>query len=456
MRYREIHLERRTRGMKMRCRNAVKQIGSYIDGELNAQEAKALREHIDSCDKCSRHYAVMRGLVSELSSLPAIVLTPEESFRLVSRLRQEMAQPIVPAPVFRRVHVPAAALSLLVLATVAGVSLVVWNGRSPTPGTQETPLEAVDYKEASGGVTNAGEGFVRGETGGTALITGALARPELVISDNEYDTADLADFRNDLGTRLDFYSTYWYPASSGSIDRSSIEDAQAQLTGDLALQAAEAGHDAEELERAVTSVLEQADGDPLLPCYAELAKIDGREAWLISASGPEDYLLFPDRELPPAMMLASLGGEGSLEVSESVLKELAALLAPSGNADVPLVPAGKPESQPDVTLEGTVADETETVSGESGGSWEGEHPEVEPEPVEEDFQSFLRRLAAQGTRLDIISALNGLNYEQILLLLQGDWKALAADGVNLSDFLAPPQRLWAVDCASGEVLWSAE
>jgi hypothetical protein len=212
------------------------------------------------------------------------------------------------------------------------------------------------------------------------------------------------------------------------------------------------GQNPQELQRAVATVMEQTSDEPLLPCYAERAKMEGKDAWLISASGPEDYLLFSDQQRPPAMILASLGGEESLKVSESALKELASILAPSGNKNVPLVPAATFQKQEDAALDGTAADEP---AGDTGAVEEETQTGEGTAQVQEDFQSFLRRLAAQGTSLDTISALQELDYEQVLQLLQGDWGSLAAGGVNLSDFITPPQRLWAVDCASGEIIWSA-
>jgi hypothetical protein len=197
--------------------------------------------------------------------------------------------------------------------------------------------------------------------------------------------------------------------------------------------------------------MDEAGDEPVLPCYAERARLDGKDAWLISASGPEDYLLFPDQQRPPAMILASLGGEESLKLSESALKELASILAPSGKENTPLVPAGTLQRE-DTAQDETTAEETAGATGNAEEkTWTGEGQEQ----VQEDFQAFLRRLAAQGTSLDTLSALQELNYEQVLQMLQGDWGSLARGGVNLSDFLTPPQRLWAVDCATGEIIWSA-
>lgn len=442
------HLQKRNLGIEMRCRKAIKRIGPFIDGELGEQETPALREHLEACGECSQRYTTMRGLVRELSSLPAIVPIPEESYRLMNRLRREMAAPAAPRPVSHRGQVAAAALSALVLVTVAGVSLAVWNAGKPAPVAEETAggEESETAAQKAGGQQET-EGSA-GETAGPGSTAAVLARPSLVTSGNDYTTSDLEGFRNDLGTRLDFYSTYWYANSGGVSQPDAVERLQASLTEDLAEQAAAEGHDPAELERAVTAVMEQMGDEPVLPCYAERARVEGKDAWLISVSGPEDYLLFPDPKQPPAMILASLGGIEGLKVSESLLREMAARLAPYSNGNAPLMPAG-------------------ATKGKDGGSAVEEPPATETAldvtsregdtaVVEEDFQSFLRRLAAQGTSLGLISALKGLNYEQVTMLLQGNWAALAADGVNLSDFLTPPQLLWAVDCASGEVLWAAE
>ncbi len=435
----------------MRCRSALKRIGPFIDGELTAAEAKALREHLGACASCSRRCALMRSLIREVSSLPAIVPTPEETYRLTNRLRREMAQPAPPAPARRRVQLATAALTLLVLATVAGIGLAVWSGGGPTPIAEEAALEGVDGGQAARSAHPSDAGDRGGDTARQGLEV-ATARPALISSGREYAAADLEDFRNDLGTRLDFYSAYWYPAPGTPPQSAALKRLQGDLTADLAEQAAAAGHEPDELERAVTAALTQAGDKPVLPCYAELARMEGKEVWLISVSGPEDCLLFHDRDKPPAMALASLGGEESLKINESVLRELAAWLAPSGNGSAPALPVKVPKNER--AVDGDVAAEEAPDAGLAAGV-EGASPDGETAREAEDFQSFLRRLAAQGTSLDIISALKKLSGDQLLLLLQGNWAALAAESVNLGDFLAPPQRLWAVDRSSGTVLWEA-
>ena len=434
----------------MRCRRALKRMGPFIDGELAAAEAEALREHLDSCEACSRRCALMRGMIREMASLPAIVPTPEESYALINRLRREMAAPAAPAPALRRPRLAAAALTLLVVATVAGVGLTVWSAGGPAPIAEEAALDS-GGGEARRDAAPSGAEAVDGEARPSREAAAPTARPALISSGGDYAVADLQDFRNDLGTRLDFYSAYWRPEAGARMHPSALTRLQDDLAADLAGQAAAAGQDPAPLERAVATVLERAGGEPVLPCYAELARVEGAEAWLISASGPEDWLLFPDRKKPSAMALAALGGAASVKMGETALRELAAWLAPSGNGGIPPLAGQVPKGERAAEA-GDAAQEAE-MEPETGVM--GTSPADEPERRTEDFPTFLRRLAAQGTSLDIISALKNLNYEQMLLLVQGNWAALAADSVNLSDFLAPPQRLWAVGCESGEILWGA-
>ncbi|MBN2026306.1 MAG: zf-HC2 domain-containing protein [Actinobacteria bacterium] len=428
----------------MRCRKATKLIGPYIDGELTAPQAGELREHLETCDDCAQSYILMRSLVRDVSSLPAIVPTPEETYRLINRLRREVVAPAPPRTGTRRIQVAAAALSMLVVATVAGVTLAVWGGGGTTV-VEEGGAEdrSVTLGEEEDQILEAQTFNFRSDSADTTAAS--LARPDVVVSSQEYDAADLEDYRNDLGARLDFYSAYWYPASS-DIEPEAIAQMQEDFSGELAAQAAVEGQNPDELKLAVAAALEQTDDAPVLPCYAERAVVDDKDVWLVSVSGPEDYLLFPDQQRPSAMKLASLGGETSLKISESLLRELASVLAGQYGTKMPALPASTAKNQTELGLN----DASEAPSAPGTGAGEATVEE------DEEFQAFLRKLAARGTSLDLISALDGLNYEQLLELLHGDWAALAADGVNLSDFLVPPQRLYAVDCASGQVVWPPE
>ena len=108
----------------------------------------------------------------ELASLPTIVPTPEESYRLANVLRRKMAQPLAPSRVYSRGQLAAAAFSALVLATVTGVSLAVWSGGSPVTVTEETSSDEVAV-ETNGARERAGTESAAGET----VETGRAGRP---------------------------------------------------------------------------------------------------------------------------------------------------------------------------------------------------------------------------------------------------------------------------------------
>ena len=439
----------------MRCKEALKLTGPYVDGELAGAESSRLEKHLESCRDCTCRLSFIRGLAHEIASLPAIEPTAEESIRLMNRIRGEMAAPAAHKPAARRVRLATAALSLLVAVTV-GVTWAIWGGGGPATNVEVTSVEGGEPSGETKFESTTGMEPHAGWPADAGTISTAMTRPSLVVSGNEYTPKELETFRNDLGTRLDFYSTYWYPAGSTNVQAAGIEQIRQDLVDDLSQQAQAAGRNPEELKKAIQAALAQEGDNTLLPCYAELAKMAGKDVWLVSMSGPEDYLLFPDPQLPPAMYLASRGGETSLKISEALLKELASRLAPYyGSSTAPLYPA-ETNAGPGVrggVGQGGAANGQPPASTEGTGGTQGETLTPEQEERQRAFQTFLRDLAAQGNNLDLINALERLNYEQLLLLLQGNWSALAAEGVNLADFLAPPKRLWVIDAASDAVIW---
>lgn len=438
----------------MRCKEALRLISPYLDGELDGARASVLESHVEGCAACADRLAFMRGVLREVASLPAIQPTPAESYRLMNRIRGEMAAPAAHEPAMRWARVTAATLSILVLLSV-GVTWAVLGTAEPATRVEEPGTDARDGTAAAqDDPTHLGEGERTAGYGLDSLAASAsLAKPSLVVSGDEYTANDLCNFRNDLGTKLDFYSTYWQAAASGG--GAAVARLQEQLVDDLSRQAAAAGKDPAALQQAVDTALAEAGDEHLLPCYAEAAKVGGQDVWLISLSSPEDGVLFADPSMSRSMVLASLGGEEGMKISESTLKELASALAPyytpyNGGAKA-------------AAKEGAASGET----ANNGGGWvetpvpgesQGQGAEADDETVlqqkrERQFQSFLRQIAAQTNNLDLIDALEGLNYQQVLLLIQGNWGALAAGGVNLIDFLKPPQLLWATDATGTRVVW---
>jgi len=429
----------------MRCKKAKRLIGPYLDGELDGGTAGKLGSHLDSCRRCAHSLDRMKALLGALADLPAVVPTDLETRRLLNRLRQETASP----PTTSRVHVssrlvPAGLAAVGILVVLAmGITWPLLRQREPAVTVQEAPRGEETTTGDRSRDTGAGEDTAVMEN--IPMAAGAVTvRPSLSVSGREYTAAELAAYREDLGSRLAFYSAYWYPLAAGA-QETSLSGLQERLVNDLAAQASAAGQDAEELKRCVSAAMGREE-TPLLPCHAELARVNGRECWLISLSGPEDYLLFPDPEVPPSMHMAAAGGEESLKISEALIQDLADRLLPGVN----LGPTYDVGTEVGVTGGGT-------AEGEAGAVGEkvSKESEAGPGKAEAVFQAFLEELAAGGTSLDVVASLQGLNYEQLMLLVHGDWASLAREGVNLSDFLVPPKRLWAVERTGGGIVWEA-
>ena len=435
----------------MRCRRAVKLVGPFLDGELGARETQMLQRHLETCPGCRGHLAEMKSLLAGLSRLPQLVPTTAERTRLLARIRKELVSPsprAVPSTFAPRARIAAVAIAA-VTALGIGVTWVLVGSRPPlSPQGDTAPGEVIQNLE--GEEDRLALDYRKGAeiTGSGAAEAPMLAYPTVVASGKEYSGLDLRGFNQDVAPRLSFYSAYWLPQAEGS-QAARMDSLREALLEELASRAERAGLDPESLRRAVAAVMERVGEEDLLPCYAEMARVEGRDAWLISLSGPEDYLLFSDPSLPATMHLVVRGGEETLRLNEALLRELAGRLAPHISISAPA--AGGAEPAP-TAGEGS----PETVPGDVTAPSERQTAaeETSEEAMMADFQAFLEELAARGTNLHLLSVLQDLNYDQLILLLQGDWAALAREGVDLTELITPPSRLWAVEAATGEIIWS--
>lgn len=423
-------------GIDMKCGKATKLIGPFLDGELVRDKSEQLQAHIQSCPDCGGLLKTMSAMVDSLSSLATIEPSAQESYRLINRVRAEMQEPGPERVTRSRLRLTAAAITILVAASI-GTTWAVLAGGEPATRVEVAPEEPQGGWFTGPVSASNLAGAARGQ-----LVMANTTKPSVAVSATDYSASELKSFRNDLGTRLDFYSSYWYPALTSGLDTAGLAENQTKLTAQIADQAAQAGKNPDEVKQAIGAALSQSDQTiPLLPCYAEQAKVEGKDAWLISISGPEDYLLFTNQELPPSMYLAAQGGEASLKISETLLAQLATMLAPFyGTSYVSL----QNNSFSDQGVQGTTPLE-QTLSTVQA--------ELSPEQ-QQQFQVFMRQIAAQSNNLDLIAALEGLNYNQLLMLVQGNWSGLAEQGVDLTRFLVPPNRLYAIDTTSGAVIWA--
>jgi anti-sigma factor RsiW len=88
------------------------QLQSYADGELPVDDARGLESHLRDCAACARQVSALRGLASQLSTLPDAPLSRDLSRPVEVVLRRRRPRRALPW---------VAALELM-----AGVAIVAW------------------------------------------------------------------------------------------------------------------------------------------------------------------------------------------------------------------------------------------------------------------------------------------------------------------------------------------
>lgn len=53
------------------CRDAVRQLWDYLDGELDADRYADIAAHVEQCRSCGEHYAFARRFLAALGAPPA-------------------------------------------------------------------------------------------------------------------------------------------------------------------------------------------------------------------------------------------------------------------------------------------------------------------------------------------------------------------------------------------------
>ncbi|MEX2245575.1 MAG: zf-HC2 domain-containing protein [Dehalococcoidia bacterium] len=194
----------------------IEALSAFLDGGLEAAQARALEAHLASCDVCSGRLDVLRALRAALRELPEAE-TPR-SFRLRRADIEAPAPAAAAAPGWMRLAPALSALSVLVFAVLVGVDLSRGGGSSGQSGltaagagqdqlqasrSLETSMDADTSKArtadddagapAAGG-PDVGETATEAYAEATALAqaapAGAVAPP---VASEDPDAATLAD-----------------------------------------------------------------------------------------------------------------------------------------------------------------------------------------------------------------------------------------------------------------------
>src|SRR5205085_81253 len=123
----------------MNCDTAREQIGSYVDGELSAADATALRQHLSGCSVCSAELSSTQALVRILGSPSAGSPPPGEIWTAISARLDRRPRPSRLLRVFHRPIALAASLGLII---GASAFVAAWL----TPSSQVAQANTIDYR----------------------------------------------------------------------------------------------------------------------------------------------------------------------------------------------------------------------------------------------------------------------------------------------------------------------
>lgn len=279
----------------MDCRKARVSLPLYYDGTLAPQDTEDFEAHLRACPSCAGELAAIERLAELLDSLAGTALPQSLAAEIRAMLQRQRPREI--ALTARRFTATKKAslrrtarnIGFVVLVGIVALAVVTYgpwqDWRSGTAGSGETEVE----QETQPPITlkqppkekpaEPGAESMRREDGAAGLILS----PQVVVSGQAYTSADVEDAK-------------FVPAVLEFAERFTARDVAAQqkpLRTSIITQAVEAGEAEDTIARALTAALGSLDG-PALPVYAEKARLDAQDAWLIvlvwSPEGASDAL----------------------------------------------------------------------------------------------------------------------------------------------------------------------
>ncbi|MBD3851446.1 MAG: zf-HC2 domain-containing protein [Acidobacteria bacterium] len=73
------------------CADVLERLDAWIDGDLDAAEADAVKVHVDHCESCRKEHHLAEAVVAELRSMP-VFNVPE---RVMQTVRKDTRPPLV-------------------------------------------------------------------------------------------------------------------------------------------------------------------------------------------------------------------------------------------------------------------------------------------------------------------------------------------------------------------------
>ncbi len=278
----------------MRCKQARRLISAHLEGELSPAREERFGAHLLSCSNCEAMLTKVSNTIAVLGALPEQSLDPEK-VALIQRSWKSGWKGLHEGgkPAFRGLARTATALgAVMVLGAAVAISFSVV--RHPQEASENGAATETIAENETGPDGSTPYTPYPGSSAG--MTTGQRPLPQVVNSARAVGTADMPGYQADSAQKESFYSAVWQPSTVQALpdttrayDLEELGKLQVQCAEDMIQAAQGLGEDAAGLRGVLNTVLAASTNQvPLLPCWAEKVVFEGKAAWIISLSGPDE------------------------------------------------------------------------------------------------------------------------------------------------------------------------
>ncbi|GEN54949.1 zf-HC2 domain-containing protein [Halobacillus faecis] len=203
----------------MNCkREAVELMHKYLDGELNKEEERRLRDHLQSCPSCQNHFHELKRTTTLITNTTPVSAPPRFTANVMANLPKEKKRKNYLRKLQRHPMLTAAAIFFILM--FSGI-FTAWNQDQQVTVSKQENLEIRDHTViVPEGVTVEGDLVVRNGDlridgkvdGDITLINGDILNEssDQVETDDGLDRNNLRAYSGELTEVNQVYEWVWY------------------------------------------------------------------------------------------------------------------------------------------------------------------------------------------------------------------------------------------------------
>jgi hypothetical protein len=123
----------------MDCKNCIRNLNQYVDGELEGDALKDFEQHLSECQSCKAEYNRMMKMRDLLRNLKEVEVPEGEREVFIGALRDRIEAEGVPVHISKTNWQPALVAAIAVVAVLIVLVVVPGHLRYRTPGFSEVP-----------------------------------------------------------------------------------------------------------------------------------------------------------------------------------------------------------------------------------------------------------------------------------------------------------------------------